>query len=423
LTSAGPPLGSRSLTGVRGLAALFVVGLALRLQLTVIGPIMPRIQDDVAIVHAAAGLLTGLPLLCMGLAAFVTSSIVRRLGTSVTVGVALALVAVAGLARAAAPTAAPIFLATFFIGIGIGVGGTSAPVFIKERFSGRPASATGVHVMAIILGSVLVASTAVPIAQGLGSWRWPLAIASLATIAAAAAWLVLTARATAAPPPASRPRGVPWRSRTTWLLVTIFALQSILFFGLATWLPAAFVERGWPEAEAANLIAIMIAFGLAGSLGFGWLADRMGSRRQYLVGCSIAALVCLLGLLVVPEAARLWAAVSGVGLGALFSLALTLPLDASAQAADVGPLTGLMLGVGYLISAGGPVVTGAARDLVGSFSASLGLLAVMATVLLGASMLLTDARLAAGRSAGRRADPGSDPGVAREAVAGRGEDL
>ena len=409
-------MGSRSLTGVRGLAALFVVGLALRPQLTVIGPILPRIQDDVAIVHAAAGLLTGLPLLCMGLAAFVTGSIVSRLGTSATVGGSLALVAVAGLARAAAPTAPPIFIATLFIGIGIGVGGASVPVFVKERFGGRPAGATGTHVMAIILGSVLVASTAVPLAQGLGSWRWPLAIASLATIAAAGVWLVLTARAAAAPSPAARPRGVPWRSRTTWLLVTIFSLQSLLFFGLATWLPAAYIERGWGETEAGSLIATMIAFGLPGSLGFGWLADRVGSRRQYLVGCAIATLVCCLGFLLAPGAALLWVAVIGVALGALFSLALTLPLDASAHAADVGPLTGLMLGVGYLISATGPVVTGAARDLVGSFGASLGLLSMTAAVLVGASMLVSDARLAAGQSAGRRAGPRA------EALTGRAAD-
>ena len=412
MTSDRPPVGSRSLTGFRGLAALFVVGLALRPQLTVIGPILPRIQDDVAIVHAAAGLLTGLPLLCMGLAAFVTSSIVRRLGASTAVGVALTLVAIAGLARAAAPSAAPIFAATLFIGIGIGVGGASVPVFVKERFGGRPAGATGTHVMAIILGSVLAASTAVPLAQGLGSWRWPLAVASLATLVAAGAWLILTIGATAARPPSTRPRGVPWRSRTAWLLVAIFSIQSLIFFGLATWLPAAYVERGWSEAAAANLIAIMTGCGLPASLGFGWLADRVGSRRFYLVGSSIVALVCCLGFLLVSDWAPIWAAVIGVALAALFSLALTLPLDASAQAADVGPMTGLILGVGYLIAASSPVVMGAARDLAGSFTASLWLLALTAALLIGASMLLTEARLAAGRSAGRGAGTAPASGAA-----------
>jgi len=129
----------------------------------------------------------------------------------------------------------------------------------------------------------------------------------------------------------------------------------------------------------------------------------VGSRRFYLVGSSIVTLVCCLGFLLVSDGAPIWAAVIGVALAALFSLALTLPLDASAQAADVGPMTGLILGVGYLIAASSPVVMGAARDLAGSFSASLWLLALAAAVLIGASMRLTEARLAAGRRAGRGA--------------------
>ncbi len=413
-----PPVASRGLSGIRGLAALFVVGLALRPQLTVIGPILPRIQDDVAIVHAAAGLLTGLPLLCMGLSAFVTSRVVRRLGTSTAIGLALGLVGLAGIARAVAPDPFTIFAATLFIGIGIGVGGTAAPVFVKERFGGHPAGATGVQVTAIILGSVIVAATAVPLAQGLGSWRWPLAIASVATLAAAAAWIALTVGAAPAAPSMSAPRTVPWRSRLAWLLIAVFSLQSLLFFGLATWLPASYVERGWVEADAANLVSVLILFGLPASLGVGWLADRAGSRRLYLGAASAATLAACLGFLFLPDSAFLWAAISGLALGALFPLALTLPLDASAQPADVGPLTGMMLGVGYLISANAPVFMGAARDVIGSFEASLALLAAAAVILLGASALMTDARLAAGRTAGRSTGAGPDASPAAAPRAG-----
>jgi len=49
-------------------------------------------------------------------------------------------------------------------------------------------------------------------------------------------------------------------------------------------------------------------------------------------------------------------------------------------------------------------VMGAARDLLGSFTASLTLLVVAAAVLTGLSILMTDARLASGRSAGMPSD-------------------
>ena len=389
---------ANSLAALRGLAALFAVGLALRLQLTVIGPLLPSIQEDVAIAHATAGLLTALPLLCMGLAAFVTGRIVDRLGASMAVGGALALVAVAGLLRAVAPEPLPIFGATLLIGVGIGVGGASVPVFVKHRFAGRPAGATGVHVTAIILGSVIVASTAVPVAHALGSWRWPLAVSSTATLVSALVWLALTAGTPAGRRPTEGRGVVPWRSPVAWLLVMVFCLQSLIFFGLATWLPAAYVERGWSEAAAGSLVALLIATGLPASFGVGWLSDRTGSRRPYLTGSALTALVACIGFVALPDAAVVWAAAAGVALGALFALVLTLPLDASPSPAAVGPLTGMMLGVGYLVAAVAPVVMGAARDAIGTFSASLGLLAVAAATLVGLSTLATDARLAARRA-------------------------
>jgi CP family cyanate transporter-like MFS transporter len=398
-------LGSTSIAGPRGLAALVFVGLALRPQLTVIGPLVPRIQVDLGIAHAAAGLLTGLPVLCMGLAAFLAPRIVASVGSTLAVAAGLGLVAGAGLVRAVALDATAVFAATLVIGIGIGIGGASVPVFVKERFGGHPASATGVHVTAIIGGSVIVAATAVPVAQALGSWRWPLAIASVVTLAAMVGWLAFAGDRRPTTRGSAGRTGLPARDRMAWLLVALFCLQSLLFFGLATWLPAAYVERGWSEAAAASLVAVLIATGLPGSLGVGWLADRIGSRRMYLFASAAVVLTCCVGFIAAPDLGLLWAAVVGFPLGALFSLALTLPLDASARPADVGPLTGLMLGVGYLFAATAPVAMGAARDALGSFTASLGLLVVAAAVLTGLSSLVTDARLRAGR---RPASPTAD---------------
>jgi CP family cyanate transporter-like MFS transporter len=393
------PLGPSSIPTWRGLAAIVVVGLVLRTQLTVIGPLIPSIQADLGIVHATAGLLTALPVLCMGLAALGVSRLVARVGAGLAIGAGLGLVGVAGVGRAVAPDPAPILLATLAIGIGIGLGGASIPVVVKEWFSARPASATGTHVTAIILGSVVVASTAVPLAQALGSWRWPLAVTSIVTLLGAIVWTALSGARRPAVSARSGRHPLPIRNRLAWLLVALFCLQSLQFFGLATWLPAAYVERGWSEAAAANLVAILIATGLPAAIGVGWLADRAGSRRTYLVASSVVALTCCVGFIVAPDLGLLLAVVVGLPLGALFSLVLTLPLDASSRPAEVAPLTGLMLGVGYIVAATAPVVMGAIRDAVGTFEASLGLLVGAAALLTVLSTLVTDERLRANRVA------------------------
>ena len=391
------PRGRSSLAGLRGLAALVVVGLTLRTQLTVIGPLLPRIQAELGVAHAAAGLLTGLPLLCMGIAAFAAPRLIGRVGAALAVAAALGVTGVFGVVRSIAPEVVTIYGATLVVGLGIGIGGTSVPVFVKRWFGAHPAGATGTNVTAIILGSGIAASTAVPLAEILGSWRWPLAISSLLTLVAGATWYLLVAGHAPAGGGAGGGR-IPVRSRMAWLLVAVFCLQSLLFFGLATWLPAAYVERGWDDAAAANLVGLLIVTGLPASLGVGWLADRVGSRRFYLVASALVTLGCCVGFVALPAYGLLWAGIVGLPLGALFALALTLPLDASPRPADVGPLTGLMLGVGYLAAAAAPVVMGAVRDAVGTFTASLGLLAVAAAALAALSYLVTDARLARTRS-------------------------
>ena len=71
-----------------------------------------------------------------------------------------------------------------------------------------------------------------------------------------------------------------------------------------------------------------------------------------------------------------WAALLGAAAGMLFTIVMTLPLDAAGSRTEVAAMTTLMLGVGYSISAFAPVVLGAVRDASGSFTAALALLAV-----------------------------------------------
>ena len=55
----------------------------------------------------------------------------------------------------------------------------------------------------------------------------------------------------------------------------------------------------------------------------------------------------------------------------------------------------MLLG-GYVLSSVGPVLLGAARDLTGSFEASLWLLAIVGVVLAGSCLLLSPERLRRG---------------------------
>jgi CP family cyanate transporter-like MFS transporter len=88
----------------------------------------------------------------------------------------------------------------------------------------------------------------------------------------------------------------------------------------------------------------------------------------------------------------------GIAIGPLFPLTMTLPLDAAERPAEVAALAGMMLGVGYTLSAMSPLLLGAVRDLTGGFNAVLGLLAGAAAVLVAIDFSFSPSRLAAARA-------------------------
>jgi CP family cyanate transporter-like MFS transporter len=387
------------------LVALFLVALTLRPQIVGAGPLFPAIEDDLEATHAVVGLLGTIPVLCMGLFAPPAAWLTARVGTRSAMAAAVALVGIFGLARAMVPGVWLVVALTWPIGIGMGLAGALAPVAIKERFADRPATATGIYTTGIQLGSATTSAIAVPVAHSLGGWRVSLALFSAATCALVGSWLALTRREPEHVRVAERPPKLPWRNRTAWLLVLVFALMASTYYGINSWLADSFVERGWGEGEAGALLAVLNACAIPGSFLVPALSDRHGGRRPWLLAMGAVFLAGVAGYVLLPEAGYLWSACAGLASGAMFTLVLTLPLDYEHRPAGVGALVGMMLGLGYTIGAASPVVLGVVRDVTGSFTGALWLDVAFCAGLLAAVAALPRARasrdLAAQAAAGR----------------------
>jgi CP family cyanate transporter-like MFS transporter len=378
------------------LAGLFLAGLALRPQIVGVGPLIPRIQDDLGVSHAVAGLLGTIPVLCMGVFALPAPEVSRRYGTRLAIAVCLGLIGSFGIARGVAPGAAAVILLTFGVGIGLGLAQALMPAAVKERFALRPAFATGIYVLGFNIGSAVSSVLAVPIADGTGSWRWSLVVFSAATIALVPAWMWLTR----GEPPHRRAAvariRLPFKSGTAWVLVGIFGSMACVFYGLNSWLPDAYVERGWSDGKAGGLLAVLNIAALVTTVIIPWLSDRKGSRRVYLVSFSAALALGVAGFVVLPGGAWVWATVVGLCTGAMFPLVMTLPVDVGKRSTDVASVTGLMLGVGYMLGAVAPLLLGAARDLTGTFTTTLWLMVGSGAVLFSLCASMTPERIARG---------------------------
>ena len=378
------------------LAGLFLAGLALRPQIVGVGPLIPSIQEDLDISHAVAGLLGTIPVLCMGVFALPASVVTRRYGTRLAIAACLALIGVFGIARAAAPGAAAVIVLTFGVGLGLGFAQALMPVAVKERFSGRPAFATGIYVLGINIGSALSSALAVPIADAAGGWRWSLAVFSGITVALVVAWGWLTRDEAPHRRPEIAHVRLPWRNGVAWMLVGIFGAMACVFYGLNSWLPDAYVERGWSEGKAGALLAVLNIAALVTTLIIPWLADRRGSRRSYFVVFSVLLAGSCAGFAGAPGGAWVWAAIAGLCTGAMFPLVMTLPVDVGRHPAEVGAVAAMMLGVGYTIGAISPLALGAARDLTGSYTTTLWLTAASGAVLIGLCAAMSRERIGRG---------------------------
>ena len=358
--------------------------------------------------HGVAGLLGTIPVLCMGLLAPFGPVLAASIGPKLGVAACAALVAIFGIARGILPDAFTVLLATVGIGVGMALVGPILPMIVRARLPRHPAAGTGAYVIGFVIGGTITAALAVPLADALGGWRGSFVVVAAAGLTSLVAWLWLMPRdeghVRAAP---TRPK-LPWRRPAAWLLGGIFGSQSVLFYGCITWLASIYRERGWPESDAGGLIALLTGIGLISTLAVPVFADRVGTRRSQL---TLAALLSVAGALIValtpgeqPGSFVTLAAtiLLGLGIGAYFPLALTLPVDVASDGGDAASISAFMLLIGYALAATSPVVLGIVRDATGSFDAVVWILVGISVAMIPLALSLHPERL---RSAGSGAQP------------------
>jgi MFS transporter, CP family, cyanate transporter len=348
-----------------------VVGVALNLRpaIAAVPPLLDAIQADLGLSATGAGLLTALPVVCMGLFAPVGAGLARRVGQEAAVSCALALVAAGTLVRGLGTSALALYGGTLLAGIGIAVGGALLPGVVKAWFPSRPGAVTGLYTAGLVTGAMVAAAATVPLRDALGT-GWPAALAAWALPAGAAlaAWVPVTRRLPAAAEPASSRVRLPWASGVAWRITLYMGLQSLLYYAALTWLSPLYLAAGWSAGRAGLLLGLFSFTQIFSALALPALADRGGDHRPWVALCVGLATAMLAALGLAPTTAPwLWAALLGLGVGGMFALALTLLVKQAASPASSASLSGMALLVGYLLAATGPVLAGALYDAVGSY--------------------------------------------------------
>ncbi|WP_313201362.1 CynX/NimT family MFS transporter [Pseudomonas sp.] len=351
------------------LLGLVLVALNLRPALSSMAPVLGQVSAGLGLNASEAGLLTTLPVLCLGLFAPLAPVLARRFGSErVILGILLTLAL--GILVRSALGAVGVFVGSILAGASIGIIGVLLPGIVKRDFPQHAGTLTGVYTMALCLGAAMAAGATVPLTQHFdGSWAFGLGFWMLPALLAMLVWSPQARQGHGLHKAAYRVRGL-WREPLAWQVTLYMGLQSSLAYIVFGWLPSILIGRGLSPTEAGLVLSGSVIVQLISSLGAPWLATRGKDQRLAIVMVMLITLAGLFGCLYAPlDGLWGWAVLLGLGQGGTFALALTLIVLRSKDAHVAANLSSMAQGVGYTLASMGPFAVGLVHDLTGGWAA------------------------------------------------------
>ncbi|SCW75285.1 MULTISPECIES: CynX/NimT family MFS transporter [unclassified Pseudomonas] len=351
------------------LLGLILVALNLRPALSSMAPLLSEVSGSLGLSAAQAGLLTTLPVLCLGLFAPLAPVLARRFGAErVVLGILLTLAG--GIVLRSAFGQVGLFAGSILAGASIGVIGVLLPGIVKRDFARQAGAMTGVYTMALCLGAAMAAGATVPLSEYLGhNWASGLGFWVVPALLAAVFWLPQVGQKHGAHQVAYRVRGL-LRDPLAWQVTLYMGLQSSLAYIVFGWLPSILIGRGLTPTQAGLVLSGSVIVQLISSLAAPWLATRGKDQRLAIVIVMVMTLGGLFGCLYAPiDGLWGWAILLGLGQGATFSLALTLIVLRSRDAHVAANLSSMAQGFGYTLASLGPFAVGVVHDLTGGWNA------------------------------------------------------
>ncbi|MCG4256553.1 MFS transporter [Acetobacter senegalensis] len=361
---------------------IFGAGICLRTGIASLSPILDRIERTLSISNAELGLLTTLPVLCMGGLSPLGHRLERRLGLKRAMVTAFTLLTIVLLLRLDGHSYGLLLCTAVGVGVGDAIIRPLLSGFIKGEFASCASAAMSVYAASMGVGSAVAAFGTPRISDVTGSWPLGLAFWALPTALAGLFWMLW--REDSAAPAQSVSQPARTISRSCILGLTLFfGLQAGINYVAIAWLPSLYVTLGYSDHTAGLLVASMMLAqtGVSFSMHAIMRVLKLTTIKAALVFSGLAILGTLSLLLAKPLP---WLAPLTIGLatGGLFPVALLQPLDFARDRSEVTRLAGLTQTGGYLLGGILPWITGLLIDQSGVAPALL-------TLLTGSAGLLT----------------------------------
>jgi CP family cyanate transporter-like MFS transporter len=348
--------------------------LVLRPPLAGVGPLLPLIDEDLALTLAQQGFLTAIPVFAFGIGAFAGPALAKRLGLERSLFWLLAILTLAICVRGWFGFTS-LVIGTTVAGLAIAVSNVLLPSVIRGRFSKHVPQVTALFTTVLAISASIAAASAVPIAYQLSSWNLTLMVwivpAALALVlwkfalkpqTQAESWQVGNKGGTRE---TSNHFGLVLRSKVTWAIFGFFGIQSAGFYVLLSWLPTILIERGYTAEAAGSLLGLATIVGVPTGL---LLASSFAKIKRLDWLAFAVSLVTASGFLALEFEQSLMACILiGLGQAATFPLSLTM-ISTKAAKSITPTLSATTQGIGYVFAGIVAFSMAGIRDLTGSWS-------------------------------------------------------
>lgn len=367
------------------LLLLWLGGVALRLTILAVPPVIPLIHDDLHLSETQVGILSGLPMVLFAAAAIAGSLLIARLGALTALMIGLVVCAVGSVARGIGPSVAMLYAGTVLTAFGVAVMQPSLPPLVRAWVPQRIGFATAVYTNGLLIGEILPAALTIPLVLPAlhQSWQWSFVFWAVPVAVIAVVIMAAAPRAPATTPsPASRRWMPDFTNPLIWRIGLLLGSVNATYFSMNGFLPDYLTHTARPDLINAALTALNL-----GQLPASFLllasADRMVRTVWSYLGCG---LVCLVAILAIVLVGGIWvvigAAVWGCAAAAVLVLVLALP-PLIARAEDVHRVTAGMFTISYSCAVIVPIIGGLLWDLTGWTLAPFIPVGVCALVLIG----------------------------------------
>ena len=353
---------------------VLLIAVNLRVSFVSVGPVLANISSDLGLSSAAAGFLTGLPLIAFAVFSPLAPGFATRLALDRALWMSLLFLA-SGIVLRSLPVPGFIWVGTALIGLAIAFLNVLVPSLVKRDFPTRVSQLTGSYTATQAAFAAMGAAVVVPVAQtSTAGWRLALGIwVGLALIAMAVLlpWLRRHSSGTMNTATLEASHRSPWTSALGWQVTIFMGLQSIAFYVLMAWLPTIEQSRGVPATTAGIHLSVFLLVSVFASLLAGGILHRGSDQRLVSFASGAVMVVTFLGLALAPDLILLWVLLGAIGCGSLIVIALSLFSLRTVNYPQAASLSGMAQSVGYGLAAAGPVMFGALRDLSGDWTLPL----------------------------------------------------